>query len=101
MMSAVGTKRTWRDVRLESTGAKQTSRRKAATSVFVPNETWMHGTTLPGRAGTSNAFSAAYDGRIVPLIWNKRRYLELGELADRSFKVQAQLILVQTLVREV
>ena len=57
--------------------------------------------TLPGRAGTSNAFSQLTIAGPSLLIWNKRRHLEFGALADRSFRVQTQLILVQTLVREV
>ena len=50
--------------------------------------------TLPGRAGTSNAFSAAHGSRTVPVDFGTNvGTLELGALADRSSKVQTQLIL--------
>jgi hypothetical protein len=48
---------------------KRTSQLRTQTSEFDPNETldaWKEGcSTLPGRAGTSNAFSAAYGSRTV------------------------------------
>jgi hypothetical protein len=87
-------------------GAKQKSRGSAPTSEFDPNETWTHGRRVVPRCRAGLEYLRPSAQLIVTgtvLMWNNIGTLALGALADRSPRVQAQLILGTdpSLIREV
>ena len=78
---------------MSANGEERTCRSGGQTSAFDPNETWAPWkegcSTLPGRAGISKAFRAAYgSSRAAPVDVDQCRHSGIGALADGSSNQQ-------------